>query len=134
MDWIAANQEALNLEYVIHTGDIVNIWDDFDQWEVADKAMKVLDDAGIPYGVLAGNHDVDQKDNNYTNYYTYFGDQRFEDRSILLVPIKITADTMTLFQSMEMILSLFTWDGVSIRMELTGSMMFWKSIQTIKRF
>lgn len=81
VDWIAANQEALNLEYVIHTGDIVNIWDDFDQWEVADKAMKVLDDAGIPYGVLAGNHDVDQKDNNYTNYYTYFGDQRFEDRS-----------------------------------------------------
>lgn len=81
VEWIVNNQEALNLEYVIHTGDIVNIWDDFDQWEVADKAMKVLDDAGVAYGVLAGNHDVDQKDNNYTNYYTYFGDHRFEDRS-----------------------------------------------------
>ncbi|WP_066186188.1 lamin tail domain-containing protein [Gracilibacillus timonensis] len=80
VDWIAANQEELNLEYVIHTGDIVNIWDDFDQWEVGDKSMKVLDDANIPYGVLAGNHDVDQKDNNYTNYYTYFGDHRFADR------------------------------------------------------
>lgn len=81
VEWIAENQEELNLEYVIHTGDIVNVWDDFNQWEVADQSMKVLDDAGIPYGVLAGNHDVDQKDNNYTNYYTYFGDHRFEDRS-----------------------------------------------------
>ena len=77
VNWIKENQDALNIEYVFHTGDLVNIWDDFKQWQVADESMKVLDNAGIPYGVLAGNHDVDQKGNNYANYYTYFGDDRF---------------------------------------------------------
>ena len=28
------------------------------QWVVADRNLKKLDEAGVPYGVLAGNHDV----------------------------------------------------------------------------
>jgi len=47
---------------------------------VADQAMKVLDDAGIRYGVLAGNHDVGHKDGSYDNYYQYFGEDRFAGR------------------------------------------------------
>ncbi|QKY68669.1 lamin tail domain-containing protein [Lentibacillus sp. CBA3610] len=81
VNWIAENQDALNIEYVFHTGDLVNIYDDFDQWAVADESMEVLDEAGIPYGVLAGNHDVDMKNNNYVNYSKYFGADRFEDRA-----------------------------------------------------
>lgn len=42
--------------------------------------MKTLDDANIPNGVLAGNHDVDHKTADYTNYYRYFGEKRYKDR------------------------------------------------------
>ena len=28
------------------------------EWENADEAMGILDKAGMPYGVLGGNHDV----------------------------------------------------------------------------
>ena len=79
--WIAENRNALNIEYVFHTGDLVDEYDDMAQWDVADRSMKVLDEANIPYGVLAGNHDVDQKTINYDNYYQFFGADRFENRS-----------------------------------------------------
>lgn len=81
VNWMVENRDALNIEYIFHTGDLVDVYDDFDQWKVADDNMRVLDEAGIPYGVLAGNHDVDNKSHNYENYYQYFGADRFEDRS-----------------------------------------------------
>ncbi|PAE15913.1 hypothetical protein CHH91_12005 [Virgibacillus sp. 7505] len=80
VNWIAENKDKLNIDYVMHTGDLVNFSDQEYQWEVADKAMQVLDDAGVPYGVLAGNHDVEQKSNDYTDYYRYFGEDRFKDK------------------------------------------------------
>lgn len=80
VDWIADKQEELNIQYVFHTGDLVDDANDFVQWDVADQSMKVLDDANIPYGVLAGNHDVDHKTNDYNNYYKYFSADRFSDR------------------------------------------------------
>ncbi|PAF37937.1 hypothetical protein CHH69_09440 [Terribacillus saccharophilus] len=80
VNWIAENKDKLNIDYVFHTGDLVNFSDQEYQWEVADKAMQVLDDAGVPYGVLAGNHDVEQKSNDYTDYYRYFGEDRFKDK------------------------------------------------------
>ncbi|MCD7034293.1 lamin tail domain-containing protein [Metabacillus sp. GX 13764] len=79
--WIAKNQDALKIKYVIHTGDLVDEADKPYQWENADKYMRVLDDANVPYGVLAGNHDVGHKSEDYTEYYKYFGDQRFKDKS-----------------------------------------------------
>ncbi|WP_449537535.1 lamin tail domain-containing protein [Ferdinandcohnia sp. Marseille-Q9671] len=78
--WIAEKQEELNIEYVFHTGDLVNISTDEQQWNHADTYMKVLDDNEIPYGVLAGNHDVNQVNNDYTDYYRYFGEDRFKDK------------------------------------------------------
>ncbi len=80
VDWIIASEDELRIEYVIHTGDLVDDWDDFAQWAVADTQMRKLDEANIPYGVLAGNHDVNHKSLNYENYYHYFGKHRFHDR------------------------------------------------------
>lgn len=57
-DWIAEEYKKGLFSYVIHTGDIVNVADDEKQWVVADRNLKKLDEAGVPYGVLAGNHDV----------------------------------------------------------------------------
>lgn len=78
VDWIAEQKDTLNIPYVFHTGDLVDKAWLPEQWKVANDSMKVLDDANIPYGVLAGNHDVDHKTNDYTEYYKYFGANRFE--------------------------------------------------------
>ena len=39
--------------------------------------MQILDDAGMPYGVLGGNHDVAGGNEIYDNYTKYFGEDRF---------------------------------------------------------
>ncbi|WP_052702858.1 S-layer homology domain-containing protein [Paenibacillus beijingensis] len=78
--WIADHQQELNIKYVIHTGDIVDNAEEEYQWDNANKAMKTLEDAKIPYGVLAGNHDVSHQTGDYTNYYKHYGDHRFKDQ------------------------------------------------------
>lgn len=56
--WIVDNAQALKVPFVIHVGDIVDRATVQAEWEVADAAMKVLEDGGVPYSILAGNHDV----------------------------------------------------------------------------
>ena len=58
--WIAANAAALRIPFVIHLGDVVDQATRPQQWAVADTAMKALEDARVPYSILAGNHDVRQ--------------------------------------------------------------------------
>ncbi|WP_158560834.1 lamin tail domain-containing protein [Paenibacillus contaminans] len=80
VEWIKDNKDNMNIKYVFHTGDIVDkSYQEF-QWINADTQMKVLDEANIPYGVLAGNHDVNHKDEDYTKYSQYFGEERFKDK------------------------------------------------------
>ena len=69
----------MNIQYLFHTGDIVDESDKTYQWDNADKAYKMLDDAGLPYGVLAGNHDIGHKDDDYTAYSKYFGEDRYNN-------------------------------------------------------
>ncbi|WP_324650316.1 lamin tail domain-containing protein [Georgenia sp. H159] len=78
-DYLLDQREDVNLHYLFHTGDIVDNVDEPYQWENADPAYAVLDDAGIPYGVLAGNHDVGNFDSDYTTYSEHFGEWRFAD-------------------------------------------------------
>lgn len=77
--WIVDNAKEWDIRYTIHTGDIVDEWDMDDQWQVADKAMKIFEDNGMRYGVLGGNHDVAAGLEYYDNYWKYFGAQRFEN-------------------------------------------------------
>lgn len=39
--------------------------------------MKTLDDAHIPYGIVAGNHDVAYDVGNYEEFWKYFGRERY---------------------------------------------------------
>lgn len=78
--WISDHKEDNKIKYVIHTGDIVDNADQEYQWIEADKDMKVLETAGIPYGVLAGNHDVGHQDNDYSYYDKWFGEDRFKNQ------------------------------------------------------
>ena len=77
-DWLLANRDPLNIQYLFHTGDIVDNADIEDQWQRADEQYQRLDDAKFPYGVLAGNHDVDHKSEDYTNYSKHFGEHRYD--------------------------------------------------------
>ncbi len=70
--YLRDEQEALNLGYVAHTGDLVHNGDKEAQWKNARSAMDNL--LGIPHGVLAGNHDIKSK----SNYSKYFGADYFE--------------------------------------------------------
>ncbi|WRS28647.1 metallophosphoesterase [Oscillospiraceae bacterium MB08-C2-2] len=80
--WLVDNADEWNIRYTMHTGDIVDEWDMDDQWQLADKAMKIFDDNGMRYGVLGGNHDVAAGLQYYDNYWKYFGTHRFEDSPI----------------------------------------------------
>ncbi|GHD13794.1 lamin tail domain-containing protein [Zhihengliuella salsuginis] len=76
-DYVLDQREEQNIQYLIHTGDIVNNWDQQYQWDAADPEYQRLDDAGMPYGVLAGNHDVGGILADYGAYSTYFGEDRY---------------------------------------------------------
>lgn len=78
-EFLLEEREELNLQYVMHTGDIVNVTEQAYQWENADAAYSMLDEAGLPYGVLAGNHDVSHAAADYTTYGSYFGEDRYAD-------------------------------------------------------
>jgi hypothetical protein len=89
MNWIVANREALNVRYVAHCGDVVQLATQTYQWVNADAAMALLEDPvttmledGIPYGVLPGNHDQTPWGNpdGTTDYNAWFGVARFLGR------------------------------------------------------
>ena len=76
--WIADNSDGI--AFVTHLGDIIQDWDDTEQWAVADAAMSLLDDE-IPYGLVVGNHDYpaqypEKADQELFN--TYFSTDRFD--------------------------------------------------------
>ena len=58
-EWIVKNQKALNIKYVLHVGDMVDVGRDRQQWENFDASMKVLD-GKVPYVLVLGNHDFDK--------------------------------------------------------------------------
>ena len=85
VEWIRDNKTAMNIQYVAHVGDIVNTTPNLDQWNRADQYMQVLEDANIPYGVAAGNHDVHDggvtgEPPDYTLFNQFFGENRFKDK------------------------------------------------------
>lgn len=56
--WIAENADDLRIPFTAHLGDIVDRAGTQREWEAADRAMKTLEDAALPYSILPGNHDV----------------------------------------------------------------------------
>lgn len=66
------------IAYIIHTGDVVD-WPLSDiQYRIADAAQRKIDLAGVPNGILAGNHDVGWNDSyDYYNFQKYFGRDRY---------------------------------------------------------
>ncbi|WP_295043096.1 metallophosphoesterase [uncultured Paracoccus sp.] len=55
--WIADNAADKGIGFVTHVGDITQ-WAATSQYTFAKQAMQTLRDAGIPFSVLPGNHDI----------------------------------------------------------------------------
>lgn len=83
--WIMNNRAALNIVYVAHVGDIVNVASQINQWNNANAAMSILETPvagfpdGLPYCPSVGNHDI-QSGGVTANFNTYFGVSRFQGR------------------------------------------------------
>jgi hypothetical protein len=80
--WIADNAASLNIQLVLHEGDLVNKASSTTQWANADNAMKVLDSAGVPYIAVIGNRDYSGNSPSgrtakATAFNTYFGPSRY---------------------------------------------------------
>lgn len=84
--WVVENRARRNIAFVSHYGDVVNHGDSITEWENAEIAMRRLDNANIPYGVSAGNHDITPAGTAGTAYIphefrTRYGPERFAGKS-----------------------------------------------------
>jgi hypothetical protein len=68
--WLAKNALELDIPFVAHLGDVVDQVSQPEEWTVADNAMKTLESGGVPYSILAGNHDVlDSSNSKFDDQY-----------------------------------------------------------------
>lgn len=76
--WVVDHKNDLNIPFAMQLGDVVDQQWVGDQWTAATKAMRILEDGGVPYSIIPGNHDVvDQgarsSEANAANYLSNFG-------------------------------------------------------------
>ena len=77
VDWIVNNVDKERIVFVSHTGDIIDVKNDF-QWSVASNLMSRLDGV-VPYGISLGNHDLGSS--SCADFNRYFPRSRYEGRS-----------------------------------------------------
>jgi len=74
--WIADNQDASNIVFVTHEGDVAQNPPSVTEWDRIEAIFDILDEANIPYGIAPGNHDIDP-DGTAPEYDARFGVDRF---------------------------------------------------------
>lgn len=83
--WIVNNRLAMNIQMVLGEGDIVNDGADTAQQQNADAAIRLLDNAGVPYLLAIGNHDYDgfnpKASRNITGFNQFFGTVRYTGKA-----------------------------------------------------
>ena len=73
--WIADNKDTYHIQAVMHMGDMVNS-NYSSQWNAAENAMSILDEAEIPWMPMRGNHD-DHTAFNETFPYSQFAERSY---------------------------------------------------------
>jgi 3',5'-cyclic AMP phosphodiesterase CpdA len=77
IQWIADNKDARNIVFAIHLGDMTNN-NSPGEWKKVDRFMRPLEQAGVPYSVLPGNHDGVHRGKVFSTLYNQtFGVARF---------------------------------------------------------
>ncbi|UFU03245.1 metallophosphoesterase [Ruania suaedae] len=87
-NWLVDNAEELNIQFTTHLGDVVDQEWVSGEWEAGDRAMAVLDEAGMGYSVLPGNHDVADwgtrsSEANASNYLANFPASRLSGDTLV---------------------------------------------------
>jgi hypothetical protein len=89
-EWLAEHRDELNIPFVAHLGDVVDQVGVASQWAVADDAMATLEEAGLPYSILPGNHDVlDSSDDRFDTSYDLAAEPYLQH----FPPSRVTAQT-----------------------------------------
>lgn len=76
--------EKDKIGYFMHTGDVVDEISEATfaakQYEFAASMQKIIDDAGIPNGIVSGNHDIVMATADHTLFNKYFGAERYASK------------------------------------------------------
>lgn len=75
MNYIVSQHQQENIKFTASVGDIVDRANDILMWNIATNAFKILEEANLPYGVTAGNHDFPGLTND-GRFYVYNDDER----------------------------------------------------------
>lgn len=67
--WVLDQMRTLRIQVVLHVGDLVERFNEAQEWTHASSAMRALDNV-VPYVIVPGNHDTDA--NRQTPINTYF--------------------------------------------------------------
>lgn len=86
--WIVDNRDELNIKFVSHYGDLVENGTGSSairEYDNAETAMTLLQDANLPHGIAVGNHDVLESGSasqtyDISNYLEYFGPQWYDEQ------------------------------------------------------
>ncbi len=80
--WIAANAERLDIEFVLHVGDIVQNGHVEEEWRRFDACARMMENTGVPYVLAAGNHDFDmiEGERSLVLFNRFFPARRFSRR------------------------------------------------------
>lgn len=85
-EWIVDHALSEPIAFTAHLGDFVDRYNRDYEWQNADKAMRILDHRGIPYSVLAGNHDLsysgykdNERDSQRESFLRYFPAERTQN-------------------------------------------------------
>ncbi len=78
--WISDNHEAMDIEYVLHVGDMVESGSNDTDWRNFNAAMSLLD-GKVPYILSVGNHDIGKAPDSpgTVKFNEYFPRKRFEN-------------------------------------------------------
>lgn len=98
-DWIADNFKAMNSRLFIHTGDMVENYNNEAQWEaMSNMYQNTIEKAKIPYAFTVGNHDVNRYDPSLNIFQKYFPIHRLSQNNPYFVE---SLDDMTYYYLME---------------------------------
>lgn len=85
MKWIVENSKNKNVAFTAFLGDLVDQFQQKKEWQNIDNAVKLLDNAKIPYLTTDGNHDgigfsSPTASMGFYTYLDYFGEKRYKGK------------------------------------------------------
>ncbi len=68
MDWVVAQKDQLNIQFVAHVGDAVDHVDYGNEWTAFKEGWSKIEASGIPWAIAPGNHDGPMAQGNWNIY------------------------------------------------------------------